>query len=407
MTYKWILLAAISGLILTLASCGDEKLTPQPSTSQTQPGDTHEGEDDHDEGSDIVEMSEHAALEAGIVVSPAPVNLLGQSLTLPAEIRFDADRIANVSPQVSGVIRRLYASEGDVVKKGARLALLSSRELAALKAEFLSAKTGEALALSTLEREEKLWQDRITAEADLLQARAAYQSAKGLRENAETKLHAVGIGDKALGQLRTAADGALSHYTVTAPLAGAIVRRSITLGETVVSGEGGGQSMFTIADDSVVWADIAVFKQDLGRIDKGTQVALKDDDGSVLARGEISFISPIVDEISRTATARVVVDNQNHILRPGQFVIADLSVGQAKKTVNVPVSSVLAVEGQQVVFVPVEGGFAPRRVILGRQSAGFVEIVSGLHEDELFVQKGAFTLKAQLEKDAFGDGHGH
>jgi cobalt-zinc-cadmium efflux system membrane fusion protein len=73
----------------------------------------------------------------------------------------------------------------------------------------------------------------------------------------------------------------------------------------------------------------------------------------------------------------------------------------------VPQSAVQLVENRPSVFVPVDGGFAPRAVMVGTTAGGYVEIRTGLEEGDLFVSDGAFTLKAQLEKDAFGDGHGH
>ena len=88
-------------------------------------------------------------------------------------------------------------------------------------------------------------------------------------------------------------------------------------------------------------------------------------------------------------------------------MIADLSVGTSTEVLRVPQSAVQLVENNPAVFVPVDGGFAPRPVMVGTTAGGYVEIKAGLEEGDLFVSDGAFTLKAQLEKDAFGDGHGH
>ncbi|MCP4822882.1 MAG: efflux RND transporter periplasmic adaptor subunit, partial [Shimia sp.] len=102
------------------------------------------GDDDHageakdahgDEGGgDVVKLAPEVAKEAGILLEQAELGALGESLSLPAEIRFDADRMANVTPKVSGVIDRLLVGEGDTVAYGDTLALITSRELAGLKA---------------------------------------------------------------------------------------------------------------------------------------------------------------------------------------------------------------------------------------------------------------------------------
>ena len=239
-------------IIIGLSACGgsgpqDEHRSHDEAEAHTD-HDTHEGDDNHgagesaehqaydeaddhgEEETDLVRLSPQEAENAGIITGKAEMGLLGKSLSLPAEIRFDADRVANVSPQVSGIITRLYAGEGDVVRRGQRLALVSSRELAGLKADYLTARTADDLAKAALEREEALFADRITSEADIQAARAAYAAAKAQREAAENKLHAIGITHAALEKLGEAEDGALANASVTAPLGGTVVRRTVTLG---------------------------------------------------------------------------------------------------------------------------------------------------------------------------------
>lgn len=372
-------------------------------------GDSH-SDDEHgeeDEGSDIVKLSDEASREAGVVVSQAALGQLGQTISLPAEVRFDADRVANVSPKVSGIIAKLYKGEGDVVKRGDTLALISSRELAGLKAVWLKAQTQASLAETALAREEKLFAEKITAEADVQTARANFEAVKAAKDAAENELHAAGVSDAALERVATADDGDNANSYLRAPIGGTVVRRDVMLGETVSAGDAGSATLFTIADDSVVWADIGVYKQDISRIREQAPVVLKSDDGEVLAESTVAFILPIINETSRTATARVILDNPEGTLRPGQFVTADISVGKSQPVLRVPLASVQTVENKASVFVPVEGGFMPQLVTIGSESGGYVEIRSGLRAGDRFVSEGAFTLKAQLEKDAFGDGHGH
>lgn len=404
MTSKLPIVPFLIALLLGLSACGQD--TPSTTTQEAEAVTDPAGDHDDEDGEEV-HLSADAARAAGITVSQVKVSDIAGQLSLPAEIRFDADRIANVSPQVSGIIRQLYASEGQSVELGERLARLSSRELADMKSDYLAALNAERVAMTVLNREEKLWAEKITSEADLLNARAVVQSAMTARESAENKLHAVGIGHQIIDILDQAEDGALSDYTVTAPIAGIVVRRPVTLGETVVSGEGGGEALFTVVDDSVVWADIAVFKQDLGAIGNDNPVRLMSQAGDILARGKVAFISPIIDETSRTATARVVIPNEAGALRPGQFVTAEIEIGSRRQAVLVPLASVQTFEGGQVVFVPIDDGFAPRAVMTGAIRDGLIEVTSGLLAGESFVNEGAFTLKAQLEKAGFGDGHGH
>lgn len=388
---------------------GDDDHTGEPKNAHGGDDHTDEAEDAHahEGGTDVVKLAPGVAQEAGIVLEQAELGTLGETLSLPAEIRFDADRVANVSARVNGVIDQLFAGEGDKVAHGDVLALITSRELAALKARWLTAETRKSLAAQALKRSENLWSREIISEVDIQAARAEYETAKTESEAAETELHAVGVDHAALEDIATAIDGYGANAYLRAPLAGTVVRRSTTLGETVIAGVEGSEVLFTIVDDSVVWADIAVFKHDINRVRIGAPVTLKSHTGEIIAQSTVAFVLPIIDEASRTATARVIVDNADKSLIPGQFVVADLSVGNAAEVLRVPQSAVQLVEDRPSVFVPVDGGFAPRAVIIGTTVGGYVEIRAGLEDGDLLVSDGAFTLKAQLEKDAFGDGHGH
>jgi cobalt-zinc-cadmium efflux system membrane fusion protein len=158
---------------------------------------------------------------------------------------------------------------------------------------------------------------------------------------------------------------------------------------------------------SVVWADIAVYKQDANEIEPEQLVTIKSSSGETLATGEIAFLLPVFDESSRTATARVIVDNPDGRLHHGQFVTAEIITQDSDAVLRVPSAALQLFEGQKSVFVPVAEGFLPRPVETGNETDGFTEIKSGLVEGEAFVIEGAFTLRAQLEKAAFGSDHDH
>lgn len=400
------------GLILFLSGCGAPDMTrgesaagPQGQESQTT--NEHNDHDEDESDSEIVILDQQSLDAAGIEISTAASAALAQVVTLPAEIRFDADRVANVSPRVSGIISRLYVGEGDPVNRGDRLALIQSRELASLKARWQMETTRENLAAKSLVREEALFADKITSEADLQRARADLEAAKAASAAAENELHASGVSHAALQSIGQAADGDNANAYLTSPISGRVVRRSVSLGETVSAGDASASPLFTIVDESVVWADIAVFKDDLGRVRVDAPVKLRDNAGHLLAESTIDFVLPIIDETSRTATARIVIDNMDGLLRPGQFITADISTGSSIPIVRILGTAVQRVEGKPSVFIPDEGGFRPVPIETGKRADGYIEIRSGLQAGDRYVSGGSFTLKAQLEKDAFGGDDDH
>ena len=384
-------------LVMVLSGCG----------GGTGNGDKdhREASDSHGENDERVHLESTQASDAGIKIDVARVGTIPDLLELPAEVRIDADRVARLSPSVDGQVIALLVGEGDDVREGQQLALLNSRELAGLQADYMTAAAAEDLAQARYAREQVLWEDRITSEADLQSAGAALAAATSARKAAENRLHAVGVSDDRLDELANVEDGVLAHAEVVAPLSGTIIERTISLGETVRADTD--RPMFTIVDDRILWVDIAIYKADLDRVREGLPVTVLSSGGTELAHSPIATVLPVISESSRTATARVVVDNARGLMKPGQFVTAQMALPASSAVVRVPEKAVVEVENRPAVFVPDSDGFAARSVVTGRSADGFIQIVEGLAEGEHYVSEGAFTLKAQLEKAAFGDGHNH
>lgn len=90
------------------------------------------------------------------------------------------------------------------------------------------------------------------------------------------------------------------------------------------------------------------------------------------------------------------------------FVKANIAVGEQQAAVRIPVGAIQRYEDNPVVFVQEhDEEFEPRAVQLGRGNSQYVEVVSGINAGEKYVAKGSFTLKAELEKASFDDGHNH
>ena len=119
--------------------------------------------------------------------------------------------------------------------------------------------------------------------------------------------------------------------------------------------------------------------------------------------------SPPQNPETRTALARIVMGNSGHIWHPGCFVTASVVTDRFEAPVRVPLSAVIPMgdEGTAVVFVEDDHGFRARPIRLGRRDSHHAEVVSGLEPGERYVATGGFSLKAELAKETFGDGHGH
>ncbi len=195
----------------------------------------------------------------------------------------------------------------------------------------------------------------------------------------------------------------LSPYEVKSLIDGVVIEMHLTRGEVVTDNT----HAFVVADLSYVWADLTIYQKDLPRIRVGQKAIISASPAPVTAVGTISYISPVVEEATRTAIARVVLPNPDYQWLPGMFITAKVITDRLNASVVVPKTAIETFENQTVVFVKTPEGFVPRPVILGRENDSNVEIVAGLEPGEEYVKKGGFTLKAELMKEAFGGGHGH
>ncbi len=197
----------------------------------------------------------------------------------------------------------------------------------------------------------------------------------------------------------------LAWYPLRAPFDGRVIEKHLTLGEK----HGDDSDAFTVADLSSVWVNIAVYQKDLAYVKEGLSVAIFAGAGLPGTEGVIAYVSPVVDEMTRTALARVVLPNPSGDWRPGLFVNAELAFGEDSAAVVVPKSAIQRMDEEQVVFLDTSEGLKPVPVRLGRANTSHVEVLAGLSPGQRFVTRGAFELKAKIVTSGLDAhaGHGH
>jgi cobalt-zinc-cadmium efflux system membrane fusion protein len=195
----------------------------------------------------------------------------------------------------------------------------------------------------------------------------------------------------------------LTSYELKTLIPGTIIAKHVTRGEAVTRDT----QAFVIADLSAVWIELSVYQRDLARVAVGQAVLISTGHHLPDVASEITYVSPVVDEHTRTALARVVMDNSNGSWRPGMFVTGRVAVDVADVPIAVPLTALQTTNGRSVVFVQDEDGFEPRQLHLGRTSATHAEVLSGLTAGERYVASGGFILKAELGRAELGDGHAH
>jgi cobalt-zinc-cadmium efflux system membrane fusion protein len=365
--------------------------------------DNHDESDDLDEHGEALQLSSAEREEFGVKVMTAGAGELAVHVRLPGEVRVNPDRLAHMVARVSGVARKVLANVGEQVRQNQVMAVLESRELSELKSAYLVARERLTLAQTTFAREEKLWDQEISSERMFLEAQKGLVEARIEQRVAEQKLHALGFAEDYLANLSFENDASFTRYEMAAPFGGTVIRKHLTLGEVLKDDT----EAFVIADLRSVWVELTAYQKDLPFLRLGQSVLIHGGPGGGEATGTVGYISPIVDEATRTASARVVLPNLDGLWRPGSFVTATIDVDRVTVPLLVPKSALQIIDNQGVVFIETDEGFEPQPVSIGRTNQSHAEVLSGLQPGQRYVAEGAFTLKAQLSKGAFGDGHGH
>ena len=261
---------------------------------------------------------------------PAPkvgiVTLSSQSYTLTSELpgRTAAYRIAEVRPQVNGIIQKRLFKEGSDVKANQQLYQIDP---ALYEANLKSAKASLLAVRSLADRYKTLVEERAVS-------RQQYDDAQAKRLEAEAALERAQIEQR--------------YTRVLAPIAGRIGRSSASEGALVSSGQA--QELAVIQQLDPIYVDVTQSANDLLRLrrelaegflekagDNAAQVTLKLQDNSTYPHnGTLEFSEVSVDASTGSVTLRAVFPNPEGLLLPGMFVYAGLVDGVQSKAILAP-----------------------------------------------------------------------
>ncbi len=192
-----------------------------------------------------------------------------------------------------------------------------------------------------------------------------------------------------------------STSAISAPSGGMIIGEHVSVGSRVDQIT----PLYTIADLSVLHASFDVHEKDIRKIKKGQEIRVQSSaypDHDFV--GMIVFISPEVDEITRTIKARAQIKNTEYLLKFNMFVTGTLFVPHSASALAVPQEAVQEIKANRVVFVPgINGKMLVREVKIGVQSGDYVQILAGLKPGEKVVTTGSFALKSEVLKATFGE----
>lgn len=283
------------------------------------------------------------------------VELKDVAVGLVAEATVEAVRQTTVAAQIAGRVLEVRADAGQPVRQGALLARLDAREAAG---GDVAAQANLSQAKAAYERTRNLHAQKFVSQAALDQADAAFKAAQG-----------------AAG----ASSAAYSHAAVTSPLSGVVAQRHLEVGDMAAPGV----PLFTVFDPKGLRVIASIPQYRLAEIRRAGKARVEFPETGLAADATRFEVLPAVDAKSHTGTVRLYLPDGIAGVVPGMAARVRFAVGQAKK-LTVPLAAVLRRgEITGVYVLDTQGVPRLRQVRLGEAVVnGDIEILAGLTPGE-------------------------
>ena len=173
--------------------------------------------------------------------------------------------------------------------------------------------------------------------------------------------------------------------TVTAPISGTVVERSVVLGEAVEPNK----HLFHIVDLSKVIVEGDVFESDVSKVKLGQDARIRlDAYPDKIFTGKVIFVASELDPVKRTLHIWVSVDNKDGLLKPELFARVALVVKSGREVLTIPVEAIIDDGAEKFVFVKNGNQFVRQDVATGVSDDRYVEISDGLYPGDQVVTDG-------------------
>lgn len=310
-----------------------------------------------------------AVKQFGITFDSAAVRELRGTLRTVGTVSVDESGVVAVTTKVAGFIERLDAKvTGQRVTRGQVLAAIYSPEVLVAEEELL-----------------------VAQRLDAPEANATTRTEVSLLSAARRRLRLLDVSDAQIDEiLRT--HRVPRTTAIIAPVSGVLTERAVSQGQAVQVG----MPLFTISDLSKLWIDV--------RLPAAAGAGVRDGMSAtytvtgVPARtytGRVSYIYPTVGDQSRTLSARVLVRNDDGVLKPGMFATVAIT-SPGRRALTVPRAAVIETGDRSIVFVDMGGGrLMPHDVEVGATTPDVVEILSGLVAGQRVVTSAQFLLESE------------
>lgn len=311
-----------------------------------------------------------AGKKGAVTVVTAPVRISDVQQHYDALGTANANEAVTINSKVTGIVKSINFSDGQVVEKGHTLVELDDREA---KATLASAIADAATAKANYDRAAALLLSGSSAKATVENLKIALDGAQARAEAARARL---------------------ADLTIRAPFAGKLGLRRISVGALVTSGS----TITTLDDVSLMKVGFSVPETLLSRVVAGAPITGRTDafPGRTY-QGVVKTVDSRVDPVTRAVEVRAEIPNTDGSLQPGMLLTIRLTLAHRDGSILVAEEALVPNGLEQFVYV-VENNRAVRKPItIGERIGGFVEVRTGLDKDARVVVGGTQRLRDGVE----------
>jgi len=292
------------------------------------------------------------------------------------ELQGDVSTKQNVLiyPEMAGTLQRVYVKEGDRVAKGQ---LLASIDDGGMSSQLSQLKTQAALAKTTFERQERLWNQNIGSEIQYLQAKTNYESSENMVAQAQSQL---------------------GKSNIRAPFTG-IIDNVIKDQGTVVA-PGPGSEVFRLVNLSDMYIKVEVPETYLGAVSKGKEAMVYFPVLGDTIMSKIRETGNFINPSNRSFEVEIPVPNKDGKIKPNLSAKVSLNDYTSENAVLIPTSIISEnAEGEQYVFVADEPNADNEAVVkrtiitTGKTQGAKIEVLTGLEDGNHVIKEGARSVK--------------
>ncbi len=250
-----------------------------------------------------------------------------KKLNFQGKVAYNPNAVVNYVSLVGGVINNSYITLGDKVEKNQVLAEIKSVELNAIETEIQQTHSFLNVAQRQLVSTQSFYDDGIASEKELISAQSEVANLKSELTRLQTNLELYSASTEK------------GVFQIKAPVSGFIVNNNISTGMQI-SAEG--EPLFTISNLDDVWVNFNIYTTDIDNVKENMEVDIKTSAyPDKVFKGKIAKISQVIDPVENVLKARVVLKNNDLLLKPGLNVETIVKINKEEKAFKLPDDAVV------------------------------------------------------------------